>query len=151
MVSINKPFDESLIAAGMYSEHGFKSAVLALMLATARSLNPFQEDSEVVRINGTYTGTKQQVLPASGAGFKYRVRSLYIQTENSSTTVRFLSSPDAMGADTNLTPEFNHLGNSGAVMPVNSDGWFETAENHALYVTSSNNVDLLGTVVKVPV
>lgn len=151
MVSMNKPYDPSLIAAGQYSNEGFKHAVLALLLNIARALNPFQEGSTVVRINGTYNGTKQQVLPAAGTGYKYIVRSLYAQTEGSAAQMRFLSSPNPGGSDTNLTPTYDHLGNSGVALNFNPDGWFETAENHALYVTSNNNVDLLGTAVKIPV
>lgn len=152
MTSVNNPYNHDLITSAQHHKDSFRTAVLALLLAIARGMNPFNSSNAVARLNGSYNGSKQQVLAPAGAGFKYIVRSLYVQTEDASADFKFVSSPSAVsGTNVDITPNLDTLGNSGAVLNFNPDGWMETAEGHGLFVTSNNPVDLLGTAVKIPV
>lgn len=141
------PCSSQCIASAWTNNDTFKDTILKILCGILKNQSP----TLVTRINGTYTGTNQQVLAAPGAGFKIVVRSLYVQTEDVNTDVQF-NSRTIGGVNTAVGPNFDFLSNAGAVLPVNGDGWFVCGDNCSLVVTTTGGaVDLLGSARIVPV
>lgn len=141
------PCSSQCINSAWTNNDTFKDTVLKILCGLLKTQSP----TAITRINGTYTGTNQEVLAAPGAGFKIRVRSLYAQTEDANTDVQ-LNSRTGGGVNTAVGPNLDFLSNAGAVLPVNADGWFECGDNCSLVVTTTGGaVDLLGTAIIVPV
>lgn len=140
--------DKCLLDAAAWSTPSFYAAVLRILCAQAQAQVPLA--ANLVAINGSYNGTDQEVLPAPGAGFKYKIRSLTVNTEDSETDWS-LGSKVGVAATVYKTPNFDYLDKAGLVLSDNLLGWFSTDENGALVSTSNQQVDLLGVAEKVPV
>lgn len=76
------------------------------------------------------TTAATEIVAAAGAGIKIRVVSAFVQA-TADNTVTFRS------AATAITGGNKCLEGGGYVLPLNEDGWFETAANEALNVTLS--------------
>lgn len=68
-----------------------------------------------------------EVVAAQGTGVKIRVIAAVIVT-TLANVVKFQSSTD------DISPAFPFGANGGAMIPTNSNGWFETAANQAFNV-----------------
>jgi hypothetical protein len=76
---------------------------------------------------------------AAVAGKKIRVLSLYYMAAGT-VTVRFESG----ASGTALTGVVEHTAQTGAVLPFNEDGWFETAAGVLLNIELSGNISIDG-------
>lgn len=85
-------------------------------------------------VNVAASQTDSAVVTAV-TGKKIRVVSLFAITGASATTVTFNSKP--AGSGTAISPALAFGANGGVVLPINQDGWFETASGQGLSVTTS--------------
>lgn len=127
------------------TESGFRFAVLQMMAAQLR----LQYPDELGRINGTFNGANQEIVPAAGVGLKTRVRTFFVNTGDANTDWQVFSRTGG-GVNTAVTPNYDFLNNAGVMAGVNTDGWFESGDNESLVITSNNPVDVLGTYVILP-
>lgn len=78
-------------------------------------------------------------IVAAVAGKKIRVVSLFYFAAGT-VNVRFESG----AGGTALTGQMQHVAQTGAVLPMNEDGWFETAAGALLNLELSGNVSVDG-------
>lgn len=78
-------------------------------------------------------------IVAAVAGKKIRVVSLFYLAAGT-VNVRFESG----ASGTALTGQMQHTAQTGAVLPMNEDGWFETATGALLNLELSGNVSVDG-------
>lgn len=117
--------------------------LFALLLLAPCALLPAQagysgavvaKDGKLLSVKRTFvnqgaSGTDATVV-AAVTGKKIRVLALVMVTGASATNVTFGSGSTA------ISPLFANAANSGAVLPLNEHGWFQTASGVALTVTT---------------
>ncbi len=83
-------------------------------------------------VNASSSGNTQ-VVAARGAGIRIRVLAFYAVSAGA-CTVKFQS------ATTDIAPGTSFAANGGIVVPLNHNGWFQTAANEALNINLSASV-----------
>lgn len=91
-------------------------------------------------------GSGNNTIVAAVSGKKIRVISMFYMAAGT-VTVRFESGADG----TALTGQMEHSAQTGAVLPPNEDGWFETASGSLLNMELSGAVSIDGAVTYIEV
>lgn len=137
MVDTQLQFIEENLGSYTTSESSFRHGVILFLNYIHGKLKELTGDaSNVGRDQKTVAASQtDSVLVAAVAAKKIRVRSIFALVGNTATDITFKTKLGA-AASTAISPTFSNLSNSGAVLPFNPDGWFETGVGEALVATT---------------
>lgn len=143
-------YDACARMAAVSTEQGFRQGVMNALCLILESVNVTQQRlvPSVTHFQGTYNGTNQAVVDQYNGGGCIRVRSLLVTTEDVDADFKFYSKTSG-GVYTAITPNFDFKSNTGVLGGFNPDGWFQTIQGQALYITTSAPVDMIGSFIAV--